>query len=422
MAYEYRWQPAKTLYLTLQVLFTLFIRIPIWMMVAIPRQVELFARFMTSDNVLPLFRIWRPTPSRSYVRTLLIQTIRQVVKIMNKTGPLTHEPNYRNLEESEDAEGVWVDPTPELITGDLKLWALVAAVQPARIPGYIYHRKSRGSKDIEAAPYSITSPGKIILSFHGGSYTTGTAHPRGSYAAICRALLEETDSSVKYVFALEYRVSSAHPLEPLNPFPAALIDALAGYNYLVNVRGITASDIIIEGDSAGGNLAYALTRYLVEQRGLSGLPPPPGGLLLFSPYCDVGLSHDHPRFQSVERGILQADYVPAHHGMDYPKEAFIGPHGMGAADINSYISPASMHKMMKVDFHGFPKTFICAGEYEILISQIRLLRDRMLRDLGTTTVTYHEGQDETHDYLILPWKEPARYETLEHVTHWIKSL
>ena len=47
---------------------------------------------------------------------------------------------------------------------------------------------------------------------------------------------------------------------------AALIDALAGYNYLVNTVGFHPTRIILEGDSAGGNLALALTRYLLEHR------------------------------------------------------------------------------------------------------------------------------------------------------------
>ncbi|EEB96824.1 hypothetical protein MPER_03971 [Moniliophthora perniciosa FA553] len=196
---------------------------------------------------------------------------------MGKCGPVTHEPRYTQLEESEDAEGIWVDPVgPELITGDLKIWAFVALVRPIRIPGYLYHRKL---KENEVTSHSTTPamPQKTVYSLHGGGYISGTAHPSGSYASICRALLEETDLSVKSVFALEYRLSSTFPLEPSNPFPAALLDALAGYNYLVNVRGIPTSDIIIEGDSAGGNLALALTRYLVEHSGLPNLPPSPNG-------------------------------------------------------------------------------------------------------------------------------------------------
>ncbi|EEB99555.1 hypothetical protein MPER_00749, partial [Moniliophthora perniciosa FA553] len=47
--------------------------------------------------------------------------------------------------------------------------------------------------------------------------------------------------------------------------------------------------------------------------------------------------------------------------------------------------------------------------------------DRMTRDLGEK-VSYFEGQDEVHDYLLMPWKEPARDETMKEITRWIKSL
>ena len=75
-------------------------------------------------------------------------------------------------------------------------------------------------------------------------------------------------------------------------FPTALVDAIAGYDYLVNDVGYIPESIIIEGDSAGANLALALTRYLLENK-LSNIPPP-GGLVLVCPWTDLGLSHIKP--------------------------------------------------------------------------------------------------------------------------------
>jgi acetyl esterase/lipase len=91
-----------------------------------------------------------------------------------------------------------------------------------------------------------------------------------------------------HVFSIEYRLSKHIPGDELSyPFPAALSDALAGYVYLTGTVGFSPENIIIEGDSAGGNLALALMRYLVENAGLiTGLPPPPMALLLLSPWVD----------------------------------------------------------------------------------------------------------------------------------------
>lgn len=82
-------------------------------------------------------------------------------------------------------------------------------------------------------------------------------------------------------------------------FPAQLQDALAVYAHLVFDRGFR--DIILAGDSAGGNLALMLVQYLasLEARRLEQLGGSksrctqgdslvlPTGLLLFSPWCDL---------------------------------------------------------------------------------------------------------------------------------------
>ncbi|RPB11035.1 alpha/beta-hydrolase [Morchella conica CCBAS932] len=59
-------------------------------------------------------------------------------------------------------------------------------------------------------------------------------------------------------------------LAPQNPFPAALLDALTAYLYLLHPppgalhKPIPASKIIISGDSAGGNLSFALLQLLLH--------------------------------------------------------------------------------------------------------------------------------------------------------------
>ena len=102
---------------------------------------------------------------------------------------------------------------------------------------------------------------------------------------IYRSLL---NTGAPHLFSVEYRLSSTHPLPEENPFPAALLDALAGYVHLVDVMGYDPANVIVAGDSAGGNIALALARYLVEIRGrraeagVALLPAPPGHLLLIS--------------------------------------------------------------------------------------------------------------------------------------------
>ena len=54
---------------------------------------------------------------------------------------------------------------------------------------------------------------------------------------------------------MQYRLAQGPPLPAENAFPAALLDALAGYNYLVHAVGFAPADILVLGESCGGGLA-----------------------------------------------------------------------------------------------------------------------------------------------------------------------
>ena len=84
---------------------------------------------------------------------------------------------------------------------------------------------------------------------------------------------EATDA--KEVWFVNYR------LAPQHVYPAALDDAMAVYEALLK-RGTKAKDIIVFGDSAGGNLAVELALRLKAEK-----KPQPGLLLLASPWADL---------------------------------------------------------------------------------------------------------------------------------------
>lgn len=73
--------------------------------------------------------------------------------------------------------------------------------------------------------------------------------PQDGTANIPKHLVASTP--ISDVLSVDYRLSH------LNPFPAALIDAISGYVYLINNRSIDPKRIVVVGDSAGGNLALA---------------------------------------------------------------------------------------------------------------------------------------------------------------------
>ena len=189
----------------------------------------------------------------------------------------------------------------------------------------------------------------------------------------------------------------------------------------MNVVGYDPCNVIVVGDSAGGNLALALARYLVENKGTMDvpLPSPPSALLLLAPSADKGDSHNGPGSSNFTNyGDIIGDLTEERGYPLYAKRAFLGPYGSGMAAINRYISPASVHPLANARFMGFPRTFIQAGGAERMIDSIRTLRDKMVADMGDDRVTYYEAPDGVHDYLVFPWS-PAGPSTLKAIQKWI---
>lgn len=180
-----------------------------------------------------------------------------------------------------------------------------------------------------------------------------------------------------------------------------------------------ADTVFREGDSAGGNLALSLTRYLVQYQDDHALPDPPGALLLLSPYVDVGLDRSDP---------VQPDFLQYDAGIEYGRLAYTGPLGLGNAELNPYISPASRNPAFRSEgnFVGFPRTFISSGGAETLAMQIRTFADRMQADMSTNgpstgdNVVYFEAPYAVHDYIVFGY-EPETTTTLQAIRNWLEK-
>lgn len=396
MVHEYSKQPWKGLYLAFEVLVTFLVRLPVW---AVTYAFPSALRRSTWS--------WR--------HAIAVALLRRVSTTAALVGGFGAVPDYRAITPAKDAEGVWIDGVPHLITAELKVWSTLSDVESIRIPGYWF-----GKKGFSHVPSSPVQPGeKVFIFFHGGGYTLECAHPVGGPANIVRALIELNPHTPR-ALAVEYRLSSAHPSPDRHPFPTALLDALAGYNYLVNVVGYSPRDIVAAGDSAGANLALALVRYLIEHGSAIevSLPEPPGHLLLLSPWADLSDSHDTPGSSSLTNTLDFLDDLAKGSFVSYCKRAFLGPHGLGMASCNRYISPASLYPSVMAHFNSFPRTFITAGGAERLLDQIRTLKDKMVADMGADKVTYYEATDTTHDWLAFPW-DPACPATLTAIQQWL---
>jgi len=245
-----------------------------------------------------------------------------------------------------------------------------------------------------------------------------TAHPNGISTPIITGLLEKT-KSVNRLFSLEYRLSSSTPFPVVNPFPAALIDAINGYNYLISDLGFEPNNITIVGDSAGGHLALGLIRCLLE----TSVLPVPGAFIGISPLCDITSSHLSLPDSSL---LFETDLIGRLDKglLGWAWDSFAGPLRDDPADgpkKNPYLSPASIGTDIEstISFKGFPETFLVSGGVERLRDSVRTLKQRMVRDLGEGMVTAYEAPDGVHDFLAFTWHEPERTEVLGLLSSWV---
>jgi acetyl esterase/lipase len=313
---------------------------------------------------------------------------------------------------------MWISPAPHLIRGNVEDWAQSQGVSCARIPGYWFEKKGLNIP-VDTPP----RPGeKIIYSFHGGAFTKHSAHPDDIISNLRHGVLEHT-RTIERLFNLEFRTAHKSSGASVNPFPAQLIDAIAGYSYLVNDIGFAPEDIVLLGDSAGGNLALMLVRYLLERRaaGDTGMPGVPSAVVLCSPWTDVAKRAYRPESSAIRN--RDADYMDlASPDFGWTTGTFLGRMGETGALTNRYLSPSSESPSLgTVSFEGFPRTLIVSGGAEVLQDQIHVLRRKMVADMGEDAVDLVEFPDAIHDFFVFPWHEPERTQALRIIAAWIES-
>ena len=113
------------------------------------------------------------------------------------------------------------------------------------------------------------SPTGVLYYIHGGAFVICSVKTHRSLVS----RLVKT-AGVK-ALSLDYR------LAPEYPFPAALDDCLTGYHWLM-AEGFSPHQILVAGDSAGGNLALAMMLAL-KQAG----EPLPAAAVCLSPVTDL---------------------------------------------------------------------------------------------------------------------------------------
>lgn len=224
----------------------------------------------------------------------------------------------------------------------------------------------------------------IILYCHGGGYSTGSS----LYA---RTLTTKLASSTSMdVLSFDYRLAPEHP------YPAATQDAMQVWNYLM-LLGYGARDVILAGDSAGGNLALSLCLQLKNQGRLM-----PRGLVLMSPWTDLTSSGKSHVSKAEIDPVLNASYL----------EQMIENYAAGQELTDPLISP------LFGEYEGFPPIYIQVGSNEILQDDAVLLYKKLLKDNVSVKLDVFKGM--WHVFQMSPFK--TAYEAMDKNAEFIYDI
>jgi epsilon-lactone hydrolase len=194
-------------------------------------------------------------------------------------------------------------------------------------------------------------PRNVVLYFHGGVYVLEDAF---QVADLASQVGRRTRAKV---ISVDYR------LAPENPYPAAVDDALAAYQALLD-NGTAPSDIVVAGESAGGGLSIA-TMVNARDHGL----PRPAAAFVMSPYVDLTLSGSTMETKREVDPLLSRELL----------QARVPDYTAGQDAALGLISP------IFADLSGLPPLIIQAGTDEVLLDDaIRLAQRAAYADVEVT--------------------------------------
>ncbi|MBO5607744.1 MAG: alpha/beta hydrolase fold domain-containing protein [Treponema sp.] len=271
--------------------------------------------------------------------------------------------------------------------------------------GYTYTKYGgSGEPVLELLEKDGAGSNKLIIQFHGGAYVIALNDIYRDMAVRYSKLWNDAD-----VLNVDYRIAPEHV------FPAALDDGEQAWHW-AKLNGYKPEDIVIAGDSAGGNLALALTLRLRDAG------EKPRAIICMSPWADLagdGESHKANLYKDPMFGKAKHSAEEIRNEGENQEEKKSPADGekpmtslyMGDADPrNPYLSPVF------ASYEDFPSMLIQVGTWEVLESDSDTIYLKA-RDCGVdVTLSKYRGMwhvfQQTADFVPeakKAWKEVGNF-------------
>jgi len=196
-------------------------------------------------------------------------------------------------------------------------------------------------------PDRAVRPGRLVLFFHGGGFTVGSAL---DHTGLCGRLSLASQSRV---LSTEYRLGPEHP------FPAAVEDCYAAYRWLLS-QGQPAGRTALAGISAGATLVLT-TLLLAKREGLAL----PAAAACMSPVTDM-------RFPGAS-----ATGNAAHDWIIPERLAAIRQVYLGGHDPDDPLASP-----VRAGLGGLPPLILQVGQGELLLDDNKILAARLVEAGG----------------------------------------
>ncbi|RPF52163.1 alpha/beta hydrolase [Aquisalibacillus elongatus] len=235
-------------------------------------------------------------------------------------------------------------------------------------------------------------PFPVFIYYHGGGWVLGDLDFADSS---CRILANELN---RVVISVDYRLAPEHK------YPTPLEDCYNALEWVyanpIEIDG-DVSNLVIGGDSAGGNLAGAVSMLSKDREG-----PPISAQVLIYPVTN--LSYDTSSYEEFKEG----------YGLDRDLMKWFGEHYVKEENdyFNPYVAPLTCQ-----DLSGLPPAFVIVAENDVLRDE-GLAYARRLKEAGVKMDAKLELGVIHGFFTNVLFFEKQVYQTVRKINHFLADV
>lgn len=232
----------------------------------------------------------------------------------------------------------------------------------------------------------------VMVFFHGGGWVIGSIK---THDRVCRYL---ANAAKAVVVSVDYRLAPEHK------FPAGFEDSLAAVTWVAAHAaeiGADARHLAVAGDSAGGNLAAAVTHWCRDHGG-----PRIAYQILFYPVTDPLGGEYSSRSRYAEGYFLEQSMI----------DWFLAQYVSSPVDsANILVSP-----LRAENFAGLPPAFVLTAGVDPLYDEGKAYADKL--SAAGVAVTYRCHEQMIHGFITMGGLIPDARHAMDEAAHAFRKM